>query len=235
MTYLARTGFRRCGTSSPQLSSGPLGGFGLSYGTNPMKRIEILPVQAYLEQSRSFLAADINGIPKDVSEDSHLPLTFVFAFLSQSYLFSYMAVQTFAAEQLWTIWNADDQLLQQKYPKATNFEHLLNSDLKDIKEQLKAMAEILDIPPIHVNDPILWNNLLQVLKVTRDFLTHPSLDPDKVDSVIGHVMTKRDWRFASGVASKVILHFIQMTGSPVPEWIHENTLFTIPLINVLAK
>jgi hypothetical protein len=25
-TYLARTGFRRCGTSLPQLSSGPLGG-----------------------------------------------------------------------------------------------------------------------------------------------------------------------------------------------------------------
>lgn len=211
------------------------GGFGFVLGTNPMKKLEILPVQAYLEQSRSFLAADINGIPKDASEDSHLPLTFVFAFLSQAYMFSYMAVQTFAAEQLWTIWNADDHLLQQKYPKATNYEHLLNSDLKEIKEQLKAMADILGVPPIHVNDPILWDNLLQVLKVTRDFLSHPSLQPDKVDSIIGHVMTKRDWRFPSGVASKVILHFIQSTDSPVPEWIHENALITIPLINVLSK
>ena len=96
-----------------------------------------------------------------------------------------MAVQTFAAEQLWTIWKADDQPLQRKYLNATNFEHLLNSNLKEIKEQLKAMADILGIPPIHVNDPILWDNLLQVVKVTRDFLSHPSLEPDKVNSIMG--------------------------------------------------
>jgi hypothetical protein len=42
MTYHARTGFRRCGTSSPQLSSGPLGR--QNQGYNQMKNIRLIGI-----------------------------------------------------------------------------------------------------------------------------------------------------------------------------------------------
>ncbi len=189
-------------------------------------KTEILPVQSYLEQSRAFIYDPIKGIPKTISnEESYLPGTFIFAFVSQAYFFAYMTIQAFASEQLWDIWNASDKLLQLKYPKAQGFEHLMNSDLKEVKEQLKVLAEILGIQAIHLKDQTLWNDFLQVVKVTRDFVAHPSSEPDKVNKIFGHVFTKRDWKFASDVASKILLHFMEQTNSEIPAWVNQNTLF----------
>jgi hypothetical protein len=194
---------------------------------------EILPVQSYLELSRDFLYDRIKGFPKKIGdEESHLPGTFLFAFVSQAYFFSFMAVQAFASEQLWIIWNENDHSLQMKYPKAQTFEHLMNSDLKEVKDQLKVLADLLGIQAIHLKDQILWNDFLQVVKVTRDFLAHSSPNPDKVDKIIGHVFTERDWKFPSDVASKIILHFLELTNSEIPPWVRQNTLFKT-LVEVL--
>jgi len=51
-TYLARTGFRRCGTSLPQLSSGPLGGedktFGGTLKLSTVQKLSFLVLTPYI-------------------------------------------------------------------------------------------------------------------------------------------------------------------------------------------
>ncbi len=111
----------------------------------------------------------------------------------------------------------------------------MNSDLKEIKEQIKVAAEIHGIPQIRIQDAVLWEEFLQVVKVTRDFLVHPSPEPEKMNNIIGHVFTKRDWKFPSEVASKILLHFMKNTGSPVPPWVMHNELISIPSVTVLNK
>jgi len=195
--------------------------------------IQIQPVQAYLEQSRAFLNANIKGNPDTTGEDhSRLPGTFLFAFVAQAYIFSFLAVQAFASEQLWLIWNQDDKPLQKKYPNASGFEHLLRSDLKELKDQLKMLAEILKIEKVHSKNPNLWDDFLRVVKVTRDMLSHPTPEPEKFNNIIGHALTEKDWIYPSEVSKKIISHFIESTRSEKPVWLDENKLIRIPTVEV---
>src|SRR5208283_4853485 len=66
MTCLARTGFRRCGTSSPQLSSGPLGGGNIfhskmerrrTYHKSTLRALARIAYERELKSTLSILAA----------------------------------------------------------------------------------------------------------------------------------------------------------------------------------
>ena len=196
-------------------------------------KIEIYPVHAYLEQSRSFMYSTIDRGAGDVQDFEKLSGTFFFALLSQAYIYAFMAIQSFLSEQLWITWNASDKPLQNKFPQAKTFEHLMNSDLKKINDQINILSDILGIPQIHSSDGELWNDFLKVVKLTRDFLIHPSPEPEKVDKIVGHVYSKRDWSYPSEVASKILLHFMQHTKSQIPDWVSHNTLIRVTNIKAL--
>lgn len=195
--------------------------------------IRFEPERAYLEMARAALPVAIlkPNLPESAEEPdwsslSATPNTLL-AILAQSYVFSYMAVTAWANKQIGVLWKEADRPIQKLYPEANSLGELLNRELKQLKDVLKAISEVHNIKPLHEAEPRIWNDLLQVVERVRHFLTHPVLNQDEFDEIVGEAGTRRSWEFPSTVAEKTIAYFYDANGYPVPDWVHENQEFTI--------
>ena len=189
------------------------------------------PAKAYLEQARCFLHADIE-IPSQDKYDVPPP-NLVLAQIASTYIFSYMAIVAFVAHEIDHLWNEPDRPLQLAYPKAKSVRPLLNGDLKDLKECLKALCRHCTIPYIHEEKPTEWNQLLSVLKDVRDYMVHPNPDPQAFHDTVTKAGADRTWDFAPGVAQAIISYFYEATHRPVPEWLRSNQEFVVDRIRAL--
>ena len=196
--------------------------------------IKIEPPKAFLEEARSLLGTKILKPSNDpIPDDAEVPSNIIFASIAQTYIFSYLAVLAFATENISGIWRDDNDRIREMFPNAKNLDHLLNSDLKEIKELLKTICYFHNIKPINDEEPDLWNEFMQVVKVTRDFFSHPIPDEHKFDKIVGEVFAKRSWRYASSVAENIISYFYKKKNLEVPDWVKENQDFKIETIRAL--
>jgi hypothetical protein len=74
--------------------------------------------------------------PEEMSMTNNTAL----ALVAPGYVFSFMALNAFVSGCLWKIWELSDSPLKAKFSGASNFKHLLNSDLKELKKCILELA-----------------------------------------------------------------------------------------------
>jgi hypothetical protein len=145
-----------------------------------------------------------------------------------------MAVTAFVSGCLWNIWQRSNSPLKSRHPKAKDFEHLLKTDLRELKDCITELCVHLNLQPLHIAQPKVWNNLLQVVKETRDFMTHPRPEQVEFNKIIGDAFGKRSWAFPSKVAEETIGYFYDARKYTRPPWLKENREFQVPIILALS-
>jgi hypothetical protein len=181
--------------------------------------------QAYLEMARAHHDADVVG-PSGVEVDEvTMTNNTAIALVAHGYIFSFMALNAFASGCLWQVWQMPNSPLKAKYPDARDFKHLLKTRLKELKVCISELYPLLGVEPLDKADPKLWNKMLQVLKITRDFLTHPTPDVSDFNRIIGDAMGKHSWSFPTRIVEQVIGHLLKNQKKAAPNWLNENQEF----------
>ncbi|HWA11986.1 MAG TPA: hypothetical protein VHA15_02745 [Burkholderiales bacterium] len=172
--------------------------------------------RSYLDMARSVIDTRVHGDPQTAeSEDA------VFALMSCTYVFSFMALTAFASSHLHSLWKTDDSALRKKYESCASFEELMAGPLKELKVALKELACQLGMPPLHKAKPAAWRELNELLKGYRDYFIHPN--PEHFHA---HVTATGNlaWSFPSRVATDIITHFFVSTGTETPSWLAQSQL-----------
>lgn len=163
--------------------------------------------------ARSVVDTKIYGDPAGVeNEDS------VFALMSCTYVFSYMALTAFASAQLHKLWDADSSRLRQEYPESTDFEALMKGPLKELKAALKELALQRKVSPLHMAKPRVWQELTEFVKIYRDYFVHPN--PERFHEHVEGVGNLQ-YGFPSRVAVEIIAYFFGATGAATPAWLEQ--------------
>ena len=149
------------------------------------------------------------------------------------YIYAYAAIVAFATEQFSKMWNNPNSKFRRKYNKAPNLSVLLRNELAELKDALKELSEIKGFKHLHVADPALWDDLLQVVRVARNFYLHPKPDPKEFSHIVGLTHTKKTFSYPSDVASKVISYYISSMGFVVPDWVYNSTEFRIQSVEAI--
>lgn len=191
--------------------------------------VMVEPTLCYLELARSMLKVNFEN-----NVDAEKSLYTLVSITIQTYLFSYLSVVSFINSVLIYFWNDEKKLLHKKFPNAVNFEHLMNSDLKETKVAIKELCDLIRIPRIHIKNPNLWNDFTQVLQVIRDFLVHVKFDENSMkdlNKIVNHL--PKD--FPSRVASEIIRYFYVESDREVPNWVEQNEYFVVDKIKILLN
>ena len=207
---------------------------------NTLHKLSYNPPQSYLEMARAiFVDGQIRIHHSREGDASQADMTcnMVFALLAHTYIFSYMAINAFVTERLARIWQEPNSLLKAKYTDAKEFADLLNvrGKLSQLNNCINELCCQLQLTPLHTDDPKLWKNLLEVVKLRRDFLTHPKPDPEKFDKIIGDAINKDSWEFPSRVAEDVIGYFYASQKDREPDWLRKNREFRFEGIRALSR
>ena len=172
--------------------------------------------RSYLDLARGVIDTRIYGNPD--SESSH---DAIFALVSCTNLYSFMALTAFVTRQLHELWTAHPSTLKEKHPNHTSFESLMASDLRDLKSALRELANALNIRPPHEVIPREWQQLNEIIKRHRDFFVHP--DPEAFNDVMTSSMNEK-WEMPSRVAREIIRYFHSASQGTVPEWLDNPSL-----------
>ncbi len=189
--------------------------------------------QAYLEMARAHLKVPVVSASKVNTEDVRMTNNTYIALIAHGYIFSYMALTAFVSGTLWKAWEQPASSLRVKYPNAESFEHLLNSNLRRLKDSITELCLHLNLQPLAEADPPLWIELLQVLKKTRDFMVHPTPNPSEFHKVVSEAMERHSWGKPIEITERVMRYFFSRQPENVPSWLSKNEDFCFEAIRAL--
>lgn len=172
--------------------------------------------RSYLDLARAVVDTQVYGDPNaEHSEDV------IFGLMSCTYVYSFMALTAFCSSHLHQQWINNDSSLKRKYENCESFEQLMAGPLKELKKALTELANQLGIQPLHKSNPALWRELNELLKKYRDYFIHPN--PEHFHHHLENAGNFQ-WGFPARVASEIIGHFFQTTGTQVPSWVSRGRL-----------
>ena len=172
--------------------------------------------KAYLDLARGVIDTQIYGNPDaENSEDV------IFALMSCTYVYSFMALTAFSSSHLHNFWIQNPSSMKIKYKECETFEQLMAGPLKELKNALKELSIQLGIIPIHEAKPAKWRELNEMLKGFRDYFVHPN--PEEFHNQV-QTTANLKWEFPSKLASEIIGHYFQETGQRIPNWVSKSSL-----------
>jgi len=215
------------------------------------QKIFYIPItQCYLEMARSLIYANIrhNNEVKDEKIDRDSSFTFSFATLTTIY--SYLAVESFTNYHLYELWKSSRYNHQQieelnrlhpelnakalyeefyqEYGKVEDFVNLKNTQVGKMKEKIKVLCKEFKIPQIFEKEPKLWQEFLELLEKTRDFLVHPNPEEDLIQKYCKQLVnTEKPFITFPEVAAGIIKHFYNSSKAQPPSFLEKNELFFI--------
>lgn len=190
--------------------------------------------QAYLEMARAHHGAPVVAASGINPEEMRMTNNTALALVAHGYVFSFMALNAFVSGCLWKIWELPDSPLKAKFPGVSDFKHLLSSDLKELKKCISELCEQYKLEPLYEADSKSWNDLLQVVKTTRDFMTHPTPDASDFDKIVGDAMEKYTWTRPAQIVEQVMRYFYTNQTHKMPKWLDKNQEFCFKAICALS-
>lgn len=172
--------------------------------------------KSYLDLARAVIDTQVYGKPDLPNNEDVL-----FALMSCTYIYSYMALTAFCASHLHQLWVQDPSPLREKFKNYKDFEHLMAGPLKELKKALNELSVQLGIGCLHKGRPSTWRELNELLKAYRDYFIHPN--PERFHDHV-EAAGSLQWVFPSRVASEVISYFFEATNADVPVWVSSGSL-----------
>ncbi len=183
--------------------------------------------QAYLEMARAFLHCKV--IPGENQKTREMPNELVYAICASNFQNAYLAVSSFLISQIGACYKSN--LRFRNSFKNHDFETVSRKELQDLPGMLKALSRGLQVRPLHEKSPRLHQQLNELVKEHRHFLTHPS--PSSFGKKVSEITEKIEWGFPVLVAQDVIRYFYEETNTSLPDWlVGDSNLFRIPTIEV---
>ena len=97
-----------------------------------------------------------------------------------------------------------------------------------MKEKIKVLCKEFKIPQIYEKDSKLWQEFLELLEKTRDFLVHPNPEEEIFHKYCKQLVnTEKPFLTFPKVASEVIKHFYNFSKINPPNFLENNELFFI--------
>lgn len=125
--------------------------------------------KSYLDMARSVIDTSLHGDREQTAGEDAM-----FSLMSCTYVFSFMALQSFCASHLNKFWDEESGNLREKYPGIESFEGLMAGPLKEVKKALGELCSQLRIEPLPKAKPQVWRELNELLKGYRDYFVHPN-------------------------------------------------------------
>ena len=215
------------------------------------QKIFFIPItQCYLEMARSIIYSNVRHNNEVKNEKIDRDSSFTFAFASLTTIYSYLAVESFTNYHLFKLLKAakyNHQQIEeinrlhpelnakalyedfyQKYGEAENFVDLKNTEISKMKEKLKVLCEEFKFPQIYEKEPKLWQEFLELLEKTRDFLVHPNPEEDIFHKYCKQLInTEKPFITYPDVAAGIIKHFYNSSKTQPPSFLEKNELFFI--------
>lgn len=172
--------------------------------------------KSYLDMARSVIDTAINGDPEKTSGEDAM-----FSLMSCTYVFSSMALTSFCASQLHTLWCKENSGLRKQYHHCASFEELMAGPLRELKLALRELSRQLGIDPLHKTRASAWRELNELLKGYRDYFVHPN--PEAFHEHV-EATGSLEWSFPSRVAREIIGYFFEATHQQIPAWVNQTGL-----------
>ena len=214
------------------------------------QKIFYIPItQCYLEMARSIIYANVRHNNEQKDEKIDRDSSFTFAFASLTTIYSYLAVESFTNYHLYELLKSakyNHQQIEeinklhpelnakalyedfyQKYGDKDNFADLKNTEIGKMKGKLKVLCNEFKFPQIYDSEPKLWQELLELLEKTRDFLIHPNPDEDIFQKYCKLLSTEKPFQTFPEVAASIIKYFYNSAKVQPPSYLEKNELFFI--------
>ena len=215
------------------------------------QKVYNIPItQCYLKMARSLIYSNIRYNDEVKVEKIDRNSAFTFAFASLSTIYSYLAVESFANYNLYELWKSSRYNYKQveelnrahpelkakalyedfyhNYGKEDRFENLKNTEIGKMKEKIKVLCKEFNFRQIHETNSKLWQEFLELLEKTRDFLVHPNPEDDIFHKYCKQLVnTEKPFVAFPEVAAGIIRHFYNSSKSQPPNYLDKNELFFI--------
>ncbi|WP_166267121.1 hypothetical protein [Marinobacter caseinilyticus] len=188
--------------------------------------------KAYLDMAYAIIdseisvADDLNAKSSQHKNDADL------ARQSCAYLYSYMAITAFVSVHLFEQWEKEDSPFREWNSDFSSFERLMRIRYRELKDGLKALCDIVQVPRMHEQSPKVWQHLIEFVKDYRDFFVHPT--PKKFSEVISSAKA-RPMRFPVDTAVEAIGYFYDKNDQQRPAWLEDRRDLQIPEIVVASS
>lgn len=207
----------------------------LSSGLHVMSEKEIIgfhPERAYLEVARSFFNAITQGQDGEETTELKMPPNVMWGLVATSYSMSYASIVAFVNSQFRRFW--DDGTLKEKYPNAESLNALLTdkNSLGSLRTALKVFCDCTGKERISEANPILWNELIQIVEKNRHYVIHPKASNEDVEVFFEQTMKEKTWSFAPRVASEIIGYFYEDIDAERNDWLRQNQEFSFPALKL---
>lgn len=179
--------------------------------------------------AHAIVNSELNVAPDLQEKSPQYKNDVTFAAQSCAYLYSYMAITAFVSVHLYEQWQLEGSFFRNKYPKYVSFEKLMREQYRELKDGLRALCEVLNIPKIHEGNATAWQHLIEFMKNYRDFFVHPT--PDKFSEIISGVGA-RSIQFPVNTAVEIIGYFYDQNHQERPDWLNQRRDLKIPSILV---
>jgi hypothetical protein len=189
--------------------------------------------QDYLEVARAALSPIHGKVPADAetTPPSNELLNAVFAAVSVSIVFSFLALESYLNYQLFRLWegrnkgDATAARFLQELGNPSDFLSLRGSDkAREVPARLKTICRILGFAAPHEAIPDTWRRLKELAEASRHFATHPIPEPAYFQSNMLRIMQETEAGAYVRVVEEVLSFLHKQSGAVVPGWVVRNEL-----------
>ena len=210
----------------------------------PPSAIQYNLTQDYLEVARTALTQIHGKIPAGENEPTP-PLSnelanAIFAVISITIVYSFLALESFLNYQLFRLWarRADSSEESNRFLSelgdVSEFIRLKSNDkVREVPARLKTVCRLLAYPPPHEAIPGTWQRLNDLVEASRHFVVHPFPDADYFNKNMRRMMTETTTGSYVRVVEEVISFLYTKGGKSVPAWVTRNQLIQFRGVDLL--
>lgn len=199
--------------------------------------------QDYLEIARGALTEIHGKVPtteEAAPELSNELANAIFAVVSISIVYSFLALESFLNYQLFRLWarrtdgSEEASRFLSELGDVPEFVRLKTNDkVREVPARLKTLCRLLGYPMPHEAIPRTWQRLNDLVEASRHFVVHPFPDADYFNKNMRRMMTETTAGSYIEVVEEVFTFLYTKSGKAVPPWVTDNELIRFRGIDLL--
>lgn len=200
--------------------------------------------QDYLEVARASLTQIHGKVPRDaeprVPELSSELANAIFAVISITIVYSFLALESFLNYQLFRLWerrtdgSEESSRFLDEFGNVNEFRELKGKEkARELPARLRTICRLLAYPQPHVAIPSTWQRLNDLVEASRHFVVHPYPDAEYFNKNMQRMMTETTAGSYVKVVEEIISFLYTNSGKPAPNWVRKNELLRFQGIDLI--
>ncbi|MGB6036024.1 MAG: hypothetical protein WBG42_07135 [Cryomorphaceae bacterium] len=107
----------------------------------------------------------------------------------------------------------------EKYGEWELFKEIKNSDIRELKDRLRLLCDLSDIPRISDDTKKLWGDFNNLLRESRHFLIHIDSTTEVFHEKTKEILEIKNLEKYTQIASSIIAYYYVKKGKRYPQWL----------------